>query len=104
MKPVDFRNETWEDVLKRVQGDRMLVYGSLSRLGPCTTRKLAELMGWDLLNVRPRVTELCQIGLAITAGGLHGEGLYQAVTMFNAKHEFEERKREEMNDQLLFRI
>lgn len=104
MKPVDYRNERWADVERRVQGDRAMVYWAMLDAGPCTTRHLAELMGWDLLNVRPRVTELCQLGLARVVGGEHGEGCYEAVKMFQAKHEFDERKREAMNDQLLLKM
>jgi hypothetical protein len=104
VRPVDYRNETWEDVLKRAQGDRMLVYGALLRHGPCTTRKLADAMGWDLCSVRPRVTELCQLCFARVAGGEHGEGFYEAVNAFEAKHKFEEQKREVLSDQLLLKI
>jgi len=42
-------------------------------------------MGWDILRVRPRVTELCQLGLARLVGsqsarGVH-EGVYAAVSI-----------------------
>ena len=45
-----------------------------------TTRALAGLMGRDVLAVRPRVTELAQVGLVVCVGRTRGQGLYRAAT------------------------
>ena len=45
--------------------------------GPCTTRQLAEKSAIDILNVRPRTTDLVQIGLVEMIGGGQ-EGIYRA--------------------------
>jgi predicted ArsR family transcriptional regulator len=102
MQPIDYRNETWEDVQKRVEGLRRQVYHALQKHGPCTTRQLAEKCGIDLLTVRPRVTELYQLGLAQLAnpepGG--GEGVYQAVNIIIARHNFERERAAALDRQL----
>lgn len=93
MKPIDFRNETWADVQKRVQGQRLFVYQALLAHGPATTRALARAMQTDILTVRPRITELYQIGLCRlaavpTANG--GEGIYEAIPMAEVEARFAE--------------
>jgi predicted transcriptional regulator len=47
---------------------------------PRTTRQLAARMGRDVLSIRPRVTELVQVGLVVCTGRDDGEGLYRAAT------------------------
>jgi transcription initiation factor IIE alpha subunit len=103
MKPIDFRNETWRDVQERfAEGLRQQVYRALEKHGPCTTRELAQRSGIDILSLRPRVTELYQLGLAELAnpepGG--GEGVYQAVSWFVARDNFDRKKREAKQTQL----
>lgn len=83
MTPLDFRNATFEQIRERLLGDRLAVYHALlSAPRPLTTRELAAAMGRDPFSVRPRVTELCQLGMAepAGAGGRRGrEGRYAAV-------------------------
>jgi hypothetical protein len=95
MKPVDYRNETWEGMRTRLQGLRLEVLKALSRYSPCTTRRLAAASGIDLLNVRPRIHELLELGLAECIGGNGGEGVYRAVDELEAQERFERRCREE---------
>jgi predicted transcriptional regulator len=94
MKPIDFRNETWRDVELRVEGLRRDVYYALAKAGACTTRQLAEKSGIDLLTVRPRVTELYQIGLVELvneeSGG--GEGIYRTIPWPVARANFDKLK------------
>ena len=101
MKPIDFRNTTWEHVQEQVTDLRKDVYRALTAHGPCTTRRLAERSGIDILSVRPRVTELYQLGLAELAnpeaGG--GEGIYQAVPWVVAKDRFEKQRAAALNPQ-----
>lgn len=91
MKPIDYRNETWADIVLRVEGLRRDVYRELQQHGACTTRQLAQKSGIDLLTVRPRVTELYQLGLVelVNAEPGAGEGVYQAVSWIVAMHNFE---------------
>jgi hypothetical protein len=99
MKPVDYRNDTWESIQERISGDRKAVFYALRRFGPSTTRRLAEAMEWDILNVRPRVTELCQLGLVVTHDPGHRtpEGLYRAKGDHEAMADFERIKRDTLN-------
>lgn len=102
MKPIDFRNETWDQIQGRLEGLRRQVYRALDEAGPCTTRELAARSGIDLLNVRPRVTELVTLGLVELAnpepGG--GEGIYRAVPVLIARAQFQKRKEQAMEAQM----
>jgi hypothetical protein len=102
MKPIDYRNETWEQVNERVDALRAVVYRAFQIHGACTTRQLAHLSGIDILTLRPRVTELYQLGLVELAnpetGG--GEGVYQAVLIPVAKARFERKKAEATEAQM----
>lgn len=95
MKPVDYRNENWLNIRNRMQGQRQRVYGELVKHSPCTTRRLAGASGIDLLTVRPRVTELVELGMAECIGGTKGEGVYRAVAELVAQERFERRCRAE---------
>ena len=89
MNPVDYRNETWQGLRNRLQGQRQRVYGELKKFAPCTTRQLAERARIDILAVRPRMTELVALGLAECIGGTHGEGVYRAVDLLVAEEAFD---------------
>lgn len=81
MKPVDLRNETWESLQERLEGDRRAVYEGLMRFGARTTRALAAEMERDPFSVRPRVCELVQCGFAALVGREGREGVYAAVPL-----------------------
>jgi hypothetical protein len=102
MKPIDYRNETFEQVYDRLDELRAVVYRAFQLHGANTTRELARKAGIDILSLRPRVTELYQLGLVELAnpeaGG--GEGVYQAVLYVVAKARFEKRKAQENDNQL----
>lgn len=85
MKPIDIRNARWADIQARLEGDRLEVYDALRRCGPATTRFLAREMNRDLNSVAPRVTELCQLGLARLAGKTGRSGQYVAVHLEEAR-------------------
>jgi hypothetical protein len=79
MKPVDFRNETFASIQNRIGGSRACVYAAWAKHGPCTTEDLARLSSISILSLRPRTTELFQLGficLAEDQGG-KGEGTYR---------------------------
>jgi predicted transcriptional regulator len=85
--------------MSRVNKDHEEIYAALEIHGPCTTRQLAHAMNRDILNVRPRVTELFQIGMAEVVGGTT-EGIYKAVSQFTAQHAFAEKQRKSIEPQL----
>jgi hypothetical protein len=55
MKPVDCRNETWKDVVKRLNSTRARAYEVARMFGPATTEQLAMAAGMSLLTLRPRI-------------------------------------------------
>jgi hypothetical protein len=105
MKAIDYRNETWIGVLGRVTGLRRDVLSVLTARGPCTTRELAALSGIDLLTVRPRVTELVQLGLVVMTDHRGHDGIYTAVPLEQAKiAQVEREARRRAGEQLNLRL
>jgi phage baseplate assembly protein W len=49
----------------------------------------------DVLNVRPRVTELVQLGLARLVRKERREGVYEAIPIFEARKQLEQQSAEE---------
>jgi hypothetical protein len=80
MTPIDARNATWESVRQTLQGRLAAVYTAWIAYGPGTTRQLAERSGIDVLNVRPRTTDLAGLGLVEFMAMERGEGIYRART------------------------
>lgn len=90
MRPVDVRNESWEKLRERVQGDRAVVWALLLRMPePVTVRHLARELDADVLSVAPRVTELVQLGFARLAGKAGRRGLYVGIGLEEARRAFE---------------
>lgn len=80
MRPIDYRNETFDRLRGEMHGLRETIYRAWLAHGPCTTRELAERAGLDILTLRPRTTELVQIG-AVTVDESRtepGQGVYRA--------------------------
>ncbi len=92
MKPIDYRNETWSQVMERVNDKRNDVHLLLSIHGPCTCRELAEKSARDILSIAPRVTELYQMGLVELVGKSGTRGIYKAVDFQVAEQTFETRR------------
>lgn len=89
MNPIDYRQETWESLQGRLAGLRGRVLAALRLHGPCTTRELSAKSGMDILTVRPRVTELVQLGWAHCSDEPGREGIYQAASYTEARRHFE---------------
>jgi sugar-specific transcriptional regulator TrmB len=91
MKASDFRDATFSQISGRLSGLRALVYAGLLQHGPCTTATLAAKTEISLWNIRPRMCELLQLGLARleqreTLRDLKGrEGVYAAVPLDDLK-------------------
>ena len=93
MKPVDCRNETWKDVMLRLNSTRNSAYVTVRMFGPGTTEKIATSAGISLLSLRPRICELVQMGLVEMVGHVRGrEGVYQVVPYEVAEKRFQESK------------
>jgi len=101
MKAVDYRNESFDQVKSRIDSTRSFIWQRMQEAASAlTTREIAELTGVDLLTVRPRVTELLQLGFVEVAGGAGHEGRYRALSNFEALRVYEERARIARDPQL----
>lgn len=54
----DLRGIGFSEVRARLAGNRLAVYDALLQRGPSTGSELAKAMGWSVLSVRPRLTEV----------------------------------------------
>lgn len=92
MTAADIRNLNWEQLRGHLDGLRARVYAALQVHGPCTTRELAAKIPLDLLSVRPRVTELIELGFAECVRREEREGVYRAFTYAEARARYDERQ------------
>lgn len=80
--PAAIRNETHAAKRAGHEQSRATVLRGLAECArPVSTRTLALAMGWDVLAVRPRVTELHQMGLVVLDGRGPDGGLYRVATV-----------------------
>lgn len=94
MQPIDHRNLTFQDLQAKVVGKRLEVLEGLRRYGASTTRQLADAMGWEVLSVRPRLTELFQLGFVRCLDREGHEGTYEALSGSEARQAFTQRQAE----------
>jgi hypothetical protein len=88
MIPADLRNVTLEQIQPYLVGQRRRVLDAWRRwteIRGYTTAVVAESSGISILNLRPRTTELVQLGLVKLIGRQGGEGIYQAVPAWEAR-------------------
>lgn len=85
MTPADIRNDTHATKRDGHAHNRGLVLDAMRRHGACDTRTLAHQMGWDVLAVRPRVTELLQAGLVVLDGRGTEGGIYRVASPAEAQ-------------------
>lgn len=76
--PVDIRNENFAHLQSTLSGRMIEVYDAWCRFPNHTTQELASLSGMNILNLRPRTTDLLHLGLVecVSVGG--HEGIYRA--------------------------
>lgn len=102
MKPIDFRNETFEQLQARIAGLKRVVYLAWKAHGPGTTREVAMRSGLDLLTFRPRTTELVQLGFVCLTDEQAdaSEGCYRARTFEEWNAWFAQQRERVNNPQL----
>lgn len=79
MTATDIRNANFETLRDSLAERRRDVYRAFVQFGPCTTLALADKSGIGLLTLRPRATELLELGLLCVAGEEHIEGKRHGV-------------------------
>lgn len=106
MRPIDYRNETFAQLRDRgLVDDRLKVWEAFFKHGPGTTREVARRSGIDILNLRPRATELYQLGfLEVIEDAADKartrEGVYYALTLQQAERRFETARTAALSRQL----
>jgi hypothetical protein len=78
LTPEDIRDMNWEQMQEHVGGLRASALAAFREHGPGTTRQVAARAGWELLSLRPRATELLQLGFLELVGRENHEGVYLA--------------------------
>lgn len=82
----DLRAAHFFEVRERLIGNRLAVYSAMLENGPCTGTELAARMGWTVLSVRPRVSELEAAFHAIPTGRRRdGEHEFRALSASEAE-------------------
>lgn len=94
MKPIDYRNASFEDLRARLQGERMKVLSAWRQHGRGTTAEIAQKAEISILSFRPRTTELYQLGFLklVNADERGTEGVYQAATDVEVLETFRRRR------------
>jgi hypothetical protein len=96
MQPIDYRNATFETIKCYLAGQRMQVYEGYRVHGPCTTRELSQRIQMSILSLRPRTTELVELGFLTCVGPAPDphEGIYMILPYEKVLKNFENKKRE----------
>lgn len=83
MTAADIRDLNFDQLRASLEFGLRDVYLAFVQHGPGTTRQLATVSGIDLLTLRPRAHDLCQLGLLRLSGSTKArgvsEGIYEAV-------------------------
>lgn len=85
MKPADLRNATWREVQSHITADMLRVHAAWQQFGPGTTRQVAARSGISLLTLRPRTTDLYQLGLVELTTSEGHEGIYAFCSLESAE-------------------
>lgn len=81
----DLRTAHWAEIRAKVADNREAVWRALLD-GPATGSELAARMGWSVLSVRPRLTELSQLRFAVaTSERRNSEHVFRALTEAEAR-------------------
>lgn len=96
MKAIDYRKATWDHVRAHLSGLRQQVYDAFVRYGAGTTREISSKAGISILTLRPRTTELVQLGFVEILGGdeTGREAIYVAVPVLTVQERFEWMKKQ----------
>jgi hypothetical protein len=101
MRPIDYRNATWHGLKSHLHGLRLAAHNAYRDHGPGTTRQVADASGIDILTLRPRTTELFQMGFIELVpdplGNRSKEGTYRTVSEETARHRFQVRQAEALS-------
>jgi predicted ArsR family transcriptional regulator len=89
MNTLRIKQLNWQQMQAQLTGNRKTIWEAMVRLKLATTRQIADATGISLLTVRPRVSELVELGFAEcagketrkTTGRTVTDGIYKARTI-----------------------
>lgn len=101
MKPIDFRDATFEGMQVYIAGQREAVLGAWRVHGPGTTAEVCGRAGMSILSFRPRTTELLELGFVCLTDvqPVKGEGTYRVRTVSEHLGWLNEKSRDARNTQ-----
>lgn len=79
MNPEDIKRMSWAEIQGALVNMRQTIFLGFFDHGPCTNKHLAATLNIGLDSVRPRTTELVDLGLVECVGTSGRQGIYQAV-------------------------
>ena len=104
MNPIDFSKQTFADLQPLLDQRRAEVHAAWLAHGPTTTAGLAEAAGIPILTLRPRSTELYQLGLLELVGNEGHSGIYRARTLAGWEAYVTEQRRLAITGQLALKV
>ena len=99
MNTLDIKLDNWNAIADQLTDRRLAVWRALIHRGESTSRNLAYYMDADVLTIRPRLTELLQLGFVVLTGKQGHEGTYRACSQEEARRAFVTRQQEALNPQ-----
>ncbi len=90
MRPIDIRNETWQQVQSRLNQSLNEVWDAYKQFGSGTTEEIAKKSGITIFTLRPRTSDLFKMFLVELVGRNKDGGIYKHVPSYVAQMRYEE--------------
>ena len=100
MNPSDLRNANFTTLRATLPAKRAAVLAAFAVYGPATTRQAAGEAGIDILTLRPRATELEQMGLLVCVGNQIQDGIAHGVYRVATQPEWENWRARQLDSQV----
>ena len=56
--------DAYREIMTKLGPRQQIVYDQMQVSGPCTNQKMADLLGWEINQITPRMNELVKLGYA----------------------------------------
>ena len=57
-------SDAYREIKTKLGPRQQIVYDQMQVSGPCTNQKMADLLGWEINQITPRMNELVKLGYA----------------------------------------
>lgn len=81
----EIRDEQWERIRRGLNDSMRQVHTAFLTHGPCTTMELSTLASLNPFVVRPRTSDLLDLGLVELTGRKGREGIYRGIPLEEAR-------------------